>query len=106
MPRRYADYGLQFADWNMVSSVGAFLYGGAQILFLYNVVRTIMHGEPVKEAKVWEGAEGLEWLVPTPAPYHTFIKPPVVVSSAAGEDEWSISGATPHVSFKAAPEAG
>ena len=23
MPRRYADYGLQFADWNMVSSVGA-----------------------------------------------------------------------------------
>jgi cytochrome c oxidase subunit 1 len=106
MPRRYADYGLQFADWNMVSSVGAFLYGGAQILFLYNVVRTIMHGEPVKEAKVWEGAEGLEWLVPTPAPYHTFIKPPVVVSSAAGEDEWSISGATPHISFKAAPEAG
>ena len=38
MPRRYADYGLQFADWNMVSSIGAFIYGGAQIMLLFNVV--------------------------------------------------------------------
>jgi cytochrome c oxidase subunit 1 len=76
MPRRYADYGLQFADWNMVSSIGAFMYGAAQILFLFNVVRTITHGKPVNDPQVWEGAEGLEWTVETPAPYHTFEKPP------------------------------
>ena len=68
MPRRYADYGLQFADWNMVSSIGAFMYGGAQILFLYNVIRTIGWGKPTSDAKVWEGAEGLEWTVPPQHP--------------------------------------
>ena len=78
MPRRYADYGLQFADWNMVSSIGAFMYGGAQILFLFNVIRTIGWGKPTDDPKVWEGAEGLEWTVPTPAPYHTFATPPEV----------------------------
>jgi cytochrome c oxidase subunit 1 len=28
--------------------------------------------------QVWEGAEGLEWEIPSPAPYHTFETPPVV----------------------------
>ena len=26
----------------------------------------------------WEGAEGLEWTVPSPAPFHTFETPPLV----------------------------
>ena len=26
----------------------------------------------------WEGAEGLEWTLPSPAPYHTFETAPVV----------------------------
>jgi cytochrome c oxidase subunit 1 len=29
-------------------------------------------------AKPWEGADTLEWTVPSPAPYHTFETPPVV----------------------------
>ena len=78
MPRRYADYALQFSDWNMISSIGAFIYGAAQLLFLFNVVRTIRSGKPVSEPKTWEGAEGLEWTVATPAPYHTFSTAPVV----------------------------
>ena len=28
--------------------------------------------QAVSEEKVWDGAEGLEWTVATPAPYHTF----------------------------------
>ena len=78
MPRRIPDYALQFSDFNMMSSIGAFIYGASQILFLFIVVRTIISGKPVKEDKVWEGAEGLEWTVPTPAPYHTFSTPPEV----------------------------
>ena len=27
-------------------------------------------------AKPWEGAEGLEWELPSPAPYHSFETPP------------------------------
>jgi cytochrome c oxidase subunit 1 len=78
MPRRIPDYALQFADFNMMSSIGAFIYGSSQILFLFNVVRTITSGRPISDPKVWEGAQGLEWTVPTPAPHHTFSTPPEV----------------------------
>jgi cytochrome c oxidase subunit 1 len=27
---------------------------------------------------VWEGAHGLEWTVPSPAPLHTFEEPPEI----------------------------
>jgi cytochrome c oxidase subunit 1 len=76
MPRRIPDYNLIFADWNMVSSIGAMIYGASQVLFLFNVVRTIVAGKPTTEAKTWDGAQGLEWTVPSPAPYHTFSVPP------------------------------
>ena len=35
MPRRIPDYAMQFADWNMVSSIGAFGFGLSQLLFPY-----------------------------------------------------------------------
>jgi cytochrome c oxidase subunit 1 len=78
MPRRIPDYNMVFADFNMMSSIGAFIYGSAQLLFLYNVIATIRNGKPVTDDKVWEGAHGLEWTVATPAPYHTFSTPPQV----------------------------
>ena len=77
MPRRYADYNPLYADWNMISSVGAFLFGAAQVLFLYIVIRTILNGRKAS-AGVWDGSHGLEWTVPSPAPYHTFTTPPEV----------------------------
>ncbi len=77
MPRRIPDYHMMFADWNMISSVGAFLFGGAQILFLYIVIATILKGKKAT-AEVWDNPEGLEWTVPSPAPYHTFSTPPEV----------------------------
>ena len=77
MPRRYPDYALQFADWNMVSSVGAFLFGFSQILFLFIVLKTVMGGKKAT-GQVWEGAKGLEWTVASPAPYHTFSTPPKI----------------------------
>ena len=77
MPRRYADYNPLYADWNMISSVGAFLFGAAQVLFLYIVIRTVLGGRKAT-AGVWDGSHGLEWTVPSPAPYHTFTTPPEV----------------------------
>ncbi|MCA0900198.1 MULTISPECIES: cytochrome c oxidase subunit I [Microbulbifer] len=77
MPRRIPDYALQFADFNQIASVGAFLFGAAQILFLFNVIRTVRGGKKATD-EVWENPEGLEWSVPSPAPYHTFSTPPVV----------------------------
>jgi cytochrome c oxidase subunit 1 len=77
MPRRIPDYSLQFADWNMVSSIGGFAFGLAQVFFLFVVIRTIKGGEQAS-GQVWEGAHGLEWTIPSPAPYHTFETAPEV----------------------------
>ncbi len=77
MPRRIPDYSLQFADWNMISSIGGFAFGLAQVFFVYVVIKTIRGGEKAT-GQVWEGAHGLEWTVPSPAPYHTFGTAPEV----------------------------
>jgi cytochrome c oxidase subunit 1 len=78
MPRRYADYPMQFTDFNTIASIGAFGFGLSQLLFLYIVVKCIRHDGVKAPAKPWEGATTLEWTVPSPAPYHTFETPPVV----------------------------
>jgi cytochrome c oxidase subunit 1 len=78
MPRRYADYPVQFTDWHMLTSVGAFLFGLSQAYWLFFIVIPNIRGGTPAPAKPWDGAEGLEWTVPSPAPYHTFETPPVV----------------------------
>ena len=83
MPRRYADYPLQFADFNMIVSLGAFGFGLMQVYFLFFVVIPAMRGRGVKAPQnPWEGAEGLEWSVPSPAPFHTFETPPKLNAAA------------------------
>jgi cytochrome c oxidase subunit 1 len=78
MPRRYADYAPQFTDFNMLTSIGAWLFGLSQVYWLFFVVLPNLRGGEPAPAKPWEGAEGLEWTVPSPAPFHTFETPPVV----------------------------
>jgi cytochrome c oxidase subunit 1 len=76
MPRRIPDYSTQFADWNMVSSIGGFGFGLSQLLFVY-ILWKCARGGPQATARVWDGhTTGLEWTVPSPAPYHTFDEPP------------------------------
>ena len=78
MPRRIPDYAPQFADWNMVSSIGAFGFGLSQLLFVYIVVSCVRGGEKATQ-KVWDAyTPGLEWTVPSPAPHHTFETAPEV----------------------------
>lgn len=76
MPRRIADYAVQYTEFNMVCTVGAFILGFAQFIFLYNVVMTIAKRGKKADGRVWEGAHGLEWTVDSPAPYHSFSTPP------------------------------
>ena len=77
MPRRIPDYALQFADYNMLATVGAFGFGFAQLLFVYVVLQAVRGGERAS-GRCWEGAEGLEWTLPSPPPYHSFTTPPAV----------------------------
>ncbi len=82
MPRRIPDYALQFADYNLIASIGAFGFGFAQLIFLWIVIQTIRGGAKATD-NVWEGAVGLEWTLPSPPPYHSFTTPPNV------EGEWN-----------------
>ncbi len=77
MPRRIPDYSLQFADWNMIATIGAFGFGFSQLMFVYIIVKCVRGGEKAT-SEVWEGARGLEWTVASPAPYHTFETAPVL----------------------------
>jgi len=77
MPRRIPDYNVAFADFNMFSSIGGFGFGFMQLLFVYIVWQAARSGAKAPD-RVWEGARGLEWTVPSPAPHHTFTKPPTI----------------------------
>ena len=76
MPRRIPDYSVQFADWNMVSSLGAFGFGLSQLLFPYIIWKCVKSGSKATGARSWEGAHGLEWELSSPPPYHSWTEPP------------------------------
>ena len=78
MPRRIPDYALQFADFNQIASIGAFVFGFSQLVFLVNVIRTCRGAGPRATDQVWEGAHGLEWTLTSPPPHHSFQTPPEV----------------------------
>ena len=80
MPRRIPDYALQFADFNMVSSVSV-RSSSASHSCCCSVHRRSSPFAAVsrQQSRVWEGAHGLEWTLPSPAPYHSFTQPPVVI---------------------------
>lgn len=79
MPRRIPDYSTQFADWNMVSSIGAFGFGLSQLLFAYIIIQSARGGVKASD-KVWDTArpQGLEWTLSSPPPYHSFEVAPEV----------------------------
>ena len=82
MPRRIPDYNVQFADWNMVSSIGGFTFGLTQLLFVYIVIKCVRGGAKATD-QVWEGAHGLEWTLSSPPPFHSFTTPPEVTDATA-----------------------
>jgi len=79
MPRRYPDYALQFADFNAMVSVGAFIFGFTQLLLLFIVIKAIRTGKKATD-EVWEDTKdwGLEWTLDSPPPYHSFTVQPEV----------------------------
>jgi cytochrome c oxidase subunit 1 len=77
MPRRIPDYALQFADFNRIASIGGFVFGLSQLLFVYIMIKTVRGGVKATD-RVWEGSHGLEWTLPSPAPYHSFTTAPEI----------------------------
>ena len=50
MPRRVADYAEQFATWNAIISISAFIFGASFLIFLYNMVASWRHGPAAPRA--------------------------------------------------------
>ena len=65
MPRRYATYLPQFADLHQIATVGAFIIGVGQLIFVWNMVQSWFEGPLVEDADPWDlGEEGMrspEW---------------------------------------------
>jgi cytochrome c oxidase subunit 1 len=82
MPRRTYTYppGMGWEFWNLVVSVGAFVIGFSVLVFLYNALRSLKHGE-VAGNDPWDGRT-LEWTIPSPPPEYNF----AVIPTAIGRD--------------------
>ena len=77
MPRRIPDYALQFAEFNAISTVGAFILGCSQLIFAINIWKCVKGGEKASD-KVWDGTDGLEWDLSSPPPHHSWETQPVI----------------------------
>jgi cytochrome c oxidase subunit 1 len=82
MPRRYVDYPDAFAGWNLVSSYGSLITAIATLWFLGVAIYTIVAGKKAAANPWGEGADTLEWTLPSPPDFHTFEKTgtPVLVT--------------------------
>jgi len=73
MPRRYVDYPEEFAIWNAVSSMGAWItLAGVGFFFLMLFEALILNRKRVGDNYWGEGATTLEWTLSSPPPYHQF----------------------------------
>ncbi|MDO5632193.1 MAG: cytochrome c oxidase subunit 1 [Paracoccus sp. (in: a-proteobacteria)] len=73
MPRRYIDYPIEYAYWNNISSIGAYISFASFLFFIGIVFYTLFAGQRVTQKNYWnEHADTLEWTLPSPPPEHTF----------------------------------
>jgi cytochrome c oxidase subunit 1 len=94
MPRRVADYALQFATWNLLISFASWALGLSTMIFIYNMVVS-WRGGPRAVANPWRGLT-LEWQVSSPPPIFNFDSLPTIVG---GPYEYGVPGAV-HAVFR------
>jgi cytochrome c oxidase subunit 1 len=78
MPRRISDYPDAFAGWNMVASIGAYISFASTLFFIFVVLHTLLAGRKATANPWGEGATTLEWLLPSPPPFHTYAEVPQI----------------------------
>jgi cytochrome c oxidase subunit I len=82
MPRRIPDYPDMYAGWNYVSSVGAMITAVSVVFWLFLAVWTLFFGKKAPANPWGEGADTLEWTLPSPVPFHQFEIQPKVEENA------------------------
>ncbi len=103
-PRRYSEFIdnflLPLISVHRFISIAAFITGGAQLIFLFNLFWSMFRGPKAPE-NPWE-ATTLEWTIPSPPPFDNFAgKHPVVYN---GPYEFSVPGAASDYIMQNSPE--
>ncbi len=80
MPRRVYTYaqGIGWEIYNLIATVGAFLFAAGVIVFVINVIYSWRRGDPAGN-NPWQ-ADSLEWATTSPPPSYGFATLPVVHS--------------------------
>ncbi len=91
MPRRVSTYAPSLQGLNDFVSVSAFLLGFSMLIFIANLVWSLVFARIPALANPW-ASRGLEWQVPTPVPVENFERIPVITS---GPYEYGVPDALP-----------
>jgi cytochrome c oxidase subunit 1 len=75
-PRRVVTYPTHLQALNIWVSVSAFVLGISMLIFLYNVVSSLLIKRVPEVANPWY-SKSAEWQLPTPVPVHDFDRVPV-----------------------------
>jgi cytochrome c oxidase subunit I len=87
MPRRVVTYRTSddFGTLNLVSTIGSFILGLGALVFVWNVIRSLRHGERAGPDP-WDG-QTLEWATSSPPPERNFKSLPPIRSERPFFDE-------------------
>jgi cytochrome c oxidase subunit 1 len=77
MPRRVATYPSSMQPLNIWVSVSAFVLGASMLVFLANVLYSLIIARKPADANPWR-SKSLEWQVPSPIPVYNFEHIPTV----------------------------
>jgi cytochrome c oxidase subunit 1 len=77
MPRRYANYLDEFTTFHQISTIGAYILGGAVVIQVGYLLHSLFKGKRAP-ANPW-GASSLEWQATSPPDHHNFTEPPIVM---------------------------
>ena len=78
MPRRIPDYPSVYTGLNYLSSIGAMITAVSIVFWLGIAIYTLGWGRKAPANPWGEGADTLEWTLPSPVPFHQFeIQPKV-----------------------------
>jgi cytochrome c oxidase subunit I+III len=82
MPRRIYTYAAEtgWGPLNLLSTVGAFIFGTAQLVLIFNALWSLRHGPPAGPDP-WK-APTFEWTTPSPPPQENFHRIPTFVAKS------------------------
>ena len=98
-PRRVSTYAPSLQTLNDFISVSAFALGASMLLFIGNLVYSLVFARIPAERNPWQ-SRGLEWQVPTPVPVHNFDTIPLITGSPY---DYGVEGAAPVAVLNPAP---